>query len=136
MTTTRTMPKRVQDALIAAGDLTPDRISAKPRPRRCPTCGAWCLAAIPAWQVGATYVEPAPTTSLGELLALTSGRRTYSVVDGAMEKRAAYEIRLTPADRAGWVHAAHECSQPQEHFHPTYSPPSRRRNPFAGEPPY
>lgn len=113
------IPSHVQRALIAAGDLTEARIGARPQHRRCPTCGAACQTAIPTLHSGAHWVDAWPTTSLGELLALTSGRATYAVRMRDMEVRDAEYITAISADKAGYIHAAHECRNPSV-AHPRY----------------
>lgn len=111
------IPTHVQSALIASGDLTPTRISTRPQHRPCPTCRAACQTAIPTLLSGAHWVDAWPTTTLGELLALTSGRATYAVRPREMEMRDEFYIGAIDANRAGFIHAAHICGNPSP-IHP------------------
>lgn len=117
------MPQRVQDALIAAGDLTPARIGSKPQQRACPSCRTACLAAIPFLRVGAVWLEAWPTTARGELDALLAGRATYAVTNG-IEKRDAEYITAVNADEWPHVHVEHSC-QARAPAHPEFTAPKK-----------
>ena len=115
-----TLPVHVADQLTTAGDLTTDRVTTKPRERRCPTCRVLCLVAIPDLRSGAHWITHHPTTTYGELLALTTGARTYDVQRAEVRVRNAEQITAINADHSGRIHVQHLCghSSPQ---HPNYS---------------
>lgn len=112
MTTKRAgkMPAHVQATLIADGVMSEDRLTRTAKPRRCPTCRQMILAAIDDLGFDA-WADPRPVTPLGELQALTSGRRTWSHTMGGLDARDAPFIAYLPADRLD-VHGEHRCGAP------------------------
>lgn len=118
-----TLPIHVADQLITAGDLTTDRVTAKPRERRCPHCRVLCLVAIPELRHGGRWFSHHPTTSYGELLALSSGAATYEIRRGGVRVRTAEQINAINADRSGRIYVAHICGTFSPR-HPDYLPES------------
>lgn len=133
-----TLPAHTQRELITAGDLTTNHVTPTPQTRRCPTCRAWCLVAIPYLLHGATWVDHTPTTTYGELVALTHGHRTWTATRRALEHRSVETIRTTPADEARDVHVTHSCGTTwPTHPNPKYRhQPKNTRRTYPTECPY
>jgi len=120
------MSKRLQprlfDALVASGAIDETGLNDRPKARTCRGCGADTLA---AWQDGhldAVAVDPVDLTPLGELQAITDGRRTFTHWGGAgggLDLRDARRISRWPAgDTRQAVRPEHRCGSPPPDHHP------------------
>lgn len=96
-------------------------ISSKPREDECPACGVPTLAALRDGVFEAVHVDPVNLTTLGELQALTSGRRTFDHwgrQGGGLDQRRPDAIRRHPAgDPAHPIRPEHKCgADPPDHL--------------------
>lgn len=121
-----TIPRHVQTMLLDTGVMDTDRVTARPRTRRCPDCRATVVAALAddgpqAPGIRAT-VDPAPLTPLGELQATLLHRATFLLAGGGMAWRSPTCITRLPAgtDPRRTVHAEHDCGAVLDH---TVQPP-------------
>lgn len=57
-------------------------------------------------------VDEQPLTALGEVYALTAGRRTYRLHHGALDRRDRWNIPDHPPSHGTPVHAEHWCADP------------------------
>jgi hypothetical protein len=97
------------------------RVTTQPREAQCPACGSPTVA---AWRDGlyeAVHVDPVNLTTLGELQAVTSGRRTFhhwGGPSGGLDQRGAEQITRHPAgDPANPVRPEHQCgADPPDHL--------------------
>lgn len=83
--------------------------------RKCSRCGATTWPASDGGNRGGLPVtlDPTPLDSMGELGALLTGRRTYTVhANGDVHARTVQTIRTRPAGAAlrQTVHADHACT--------------------------
>ena len=104
------MPDWLQTQLVNDGTMTADFITRKAKPRRCKKCHAQTLAAIDDLGLE-SHLDPKPTTSGGELLALLAGRATFEVIGTQVVSRDSHRVTAHPADQRG-VFAAHSCNSP------------------------
>lgn len=107
---TTTLPAWVLDELTAAGLDTPKPRRGRAIARRCPWCGtpAWTGTAWPR----VVWLDPAPTTSDGELYAILAGRRTYQVnIHREITQRCPLYIENESPDRTR-VYVEHSCHGP------------------------
>lgn len=119
-------PAWIEAKLIADHDMTPQRVTGKPRQRTCPVCKQHVVVALIAHTGTVAAVDQAPTTTVGELLALAAGRRTYLVTGFyGIEYRFNFDIAYLPADKARDVRAEHACHSPPLPIHPDYRAPIR-----------
>lgn len=127
--TTAQMPLWLVDKLDGDGVLDKaTRLTPTPKPRRCPDCGTRTLAALNDLGLP-TYVDPAPITNLGEVIASVADRPTYGLDHGQLYRRDHWHIRGRPAETTT-VHAEHVCGQslpakpqaPASSPHPTDPP--------------
>lgn len=102
--------------LVQTGVIDSRGINDHPKARRCPGCHAPTIA---AWRDGvheAVHVDPVNLTRLGELQALTSGRRTFDHWGGAyggLDQRRPDAITRWPAgDDAHPIRPEHRCGAP------------------------
>lgn len=78
-----------------------------PRKTGCPKCGALILDGI---EEGLPYrVDPAPLTLVGEILAETTGYRTYRFLAGHIVRRTFENITTETPDTRPPVFAWHRC---------------------------
>ena len=99
------------------------RISDKPQPAPCPSCGEDTLV---AWRDGIlepVYVDPIRLTVLGELQALLTGRETFAHwggPNGALDTRIATSIARWPAGKGRGhpiIRPQHRCgAAPPDHL--------------------
>ncbi|HEU5084459.1 MAG TPA: hypothetical protein VFU14_14040 [Acidimicrobiales bacterium] len=117
----------VRDRLIRDGHLTENGVTRAAQPRGCRHCHTPVLVGLDGdvAAVEAT-VDPTPLSTLGEALAVLTGRRLYTLrrYTGRyhLGDRSPLMIRATPADAARYdVLANHVCGQPVP---PTWAGPS------------
>lgn len=130
------MPQRDLFAhLIKAGIIDQAGVNDKPKPRTCRHCGADTLA---AWRDGnreTIVVDPVALTPLGELQALTAGRRTFDhwgAEGGGLDQRRPADITTWPAGNPHHpTRPEHECGSL-----PLDTLPNTTRTATADEPPY
>ena len=109
------------EQLLAA----PTGTSRTPRIRVHPTCHQPILAGLDANRCALSVaVDPYPLTPAGEVWALQSGRRTYALMWGALERRDAWTIPGHPPSPGLPVLAEHVCESPipMEHRAPPTPP--------------
>lgn len=122
-------PAWVEAKLIADHDMTPQRVTGKPRQRTCPTCTQHVVVALIAHTGTVAAVDLAPTTTVGELVAIAAGRRTFLVTSFyGIERRFDFDIAYLTADKARDVHVEHSCHSPPLPIHPEYRTPIRSLN--------
>lgn len=90
---------------------------ARPQPAddNCPTCGAPVIVALLGGVMPAIAVDPVALTPLGELQAITAGRRTVEQWQSGLDLRSAWHIAGHPAgadDREHPVRPEHRCGSP------------------------
>lgn len=117
-----TTPWEIVEAhLIRNGTISPDGITRRAQPRRCPDCRAPLLIGLDADRCALRAdVDPRPITALGELLAQLEGRRTYALNSNGgrlvLDYRDAGRITHHPAGTGRFdVMAEHHC-----HTKPTF----------------
>lgn len=104
------------DQLVTSGVVDARGVNDRPRARRCPTCAAPTIA---AWQDGildTVHVDPVALTPLGELQALSAGRRTFTHwggdLGGLATRRATTIGRVPPGVTTCPVRPEHRCGSP------------------------
>ena len=106
-------------ALIAAGVIDTKGTNATPRIRHCSACG---LGVWAAWRDGlfeTVLADPIALTPLGELQAVTAGRRTLTHWRDGLDLRRPESITRWPAnDSAAYpIRPEHRCgSPPIDHY--------------------
>ena len=127
------IPRHVQDQLIADGLMDHRRLTHNARPARCPRCHAPTIAGIDDLG-GSTHVQPDPTTRVGELAALLTGRRLWTVLAGRLVHRGADRITHRDPDTEP-SHPEHHCPSPPLPANPTHTAKTYRPD-YTAEPPY
>lgn len=99
------------------------RISDKPQPAPCPSCGADTIVAWRDGRLDPVYVDPVRLTALGELQALLTGRGTFAHWggrNGALDTRVATSIARWPAGALlghPVIRPEHRCgAEPVDHL--------------------
>ena len=111
-------------------------LTPRARIRRCPGgCGRYVLAALDDVLIEPTYCDPVPITPAGELYALLSGRRTYSLIFDELLTRDSHRIAWADAD-AEPVLAAHRCTEPAIPPNPRHRRPQPIRYIPGDKPPF
>ena len=133
--TTRTIQPWLFRQLVGQAVIDEAGINDKPKRRRCRSCG---VATLVAWQDGkldAVAVDEVVLTPLGELQAVTAGRRTFAHwggVSGQLDLRGARQISRWPAgDRRQAVRPEHRCGAP-----PLDHTPTRASTTIYDQPPF
>lgn len=129
-----TIPAWLQRHLEATGQANPDGIARQVRTRACRRCGQTILAGLDADRGAlAAEADPTPIDTLGEALALATGRATYDAVTagGRLELDRRGQARVE-APRKYPVLAEHRCGVPLPADH---DPPTPRRHPEPIQPP-
>lgn len=122
----------VQAHLIAAGLMDEDRVTRRPRPGTCRHCRHAVTAAIT--DSGFTILcWPTPTTTLGELVALTNGLTTYTQLDDELLYRDDFRIRGHNADHTR-VLVRHQCGDTPPPPNPLHQAARARRDLPAAPP--
>jgi len=106
------------------GSPSPTGVNRKPQIRVHP-CHQPILAGLDANRCALSVaVDPYPLTPMGEVWALQSGRRTYALLWGALERRDAWTIPGHPPSPGLPVMAEHVCESPipMEHRAPPTPP--------------
>lgn len=94
----------------------PLRVTANPRHALCPDCGA---AIVTAWRdrvMEDVLADQVSLTALGELQALTEGRRTFDHWIDGLDLRTAWVIARSPAGTGNAVRPEHRCGSPPTHL--------------------
>lgn len=122
-----------------------DGISRAARPHRCPGCGTLTLRGLDARPCGfSVIVDIQPTTTVGEVLAIADGRRTYFLLPETnsrrflictLNPRSLIHIQSGRTDRP--IFAEHRCGRPLPH-QPEPEQPGRhfRMQSDSDEPPF
>jgi hypothetical protein len=110
---------RLRDHLIATGAMTPAGTTRRAQPRLCRTCNAHVITGLDSNLAAlAITADPTPLDQLGELTALTQGRRTVTLEpDGprrlVLNYRDAGRIRHRPPGGLRYdVLPEHACGRP------------------------
>jgi hypothetical protein len=121
------LPAWLQVTLIEQGVMTKDRVTKHAHPRRCQDCGLYTLTGLDDLLPKVVHADLLPTTTVGELTALMSGRRTFGLDHGEFYIRTAGRIGFRAADHTQ-VHAEHSCGSPPLPVNPKFMP-ARFKNP-------
>ena len=117
---------------ISVNPSTVTGASRKARIRVHPRCHQPILAGLDADVAALSVaVDPYPLTPAGEVWALQSGRRTYALSRGALERRDRWSIPGRPPSPKLPVLAEHACDSPvpPQHRAPPIPTPSRPATP-------
>ena len=83
------------------------------RTHPCRKCSQPVITGLDAPRAGfLVTVDPCPLSLVGEVQALTDGRRTYDLVAGKIRRRLDWHIRAMPASTRHPTLAEHRCGQP------------------------
>lgn len=125
-----TMPRHIQDVLIANGVMTEQRVTRTPRVRRCAHCRATVIAAIDDLGFTAT-TDPEELTPYGELQAAMTGKKTWAKHHDSLSTRDAPFITSHPANTIV-IHAEHKCGTSI----PEHTPLNKTRTEYPDTPPF
>jgi hypothetical protein len=109
---------RLRDHLINTGAMTPNGTTRRAQPRLCHTCDAHVITGLDDNIAAlAVIADPTPLDQLGELTALTQGRRTFTLeTDGprlVLNYRDAGRIQHRPPCGHRYdVLPSHTCGRP------------------------
>lgn len=137
------MPAHVVEHLIAIGRMDRDGISRRARPHACPNCHALTIVGLDHDRSALTVrADPSPLSPAGELIALLTGRPTYSLHPHGnryeINPRSQWAITSTPAGTLTScdVVAAHQCHALDLETIQSQIPPLRSISTAATECPY
>lgn len=110
------------------------RVDDKPREIECPSCHAATLIAWRDGKLEPVTVDPIDLTPLGELQAITAGRRTFAHwggANGGLDLREARQIGRWPAgDYRQAVRPEHRCGSPPPEHAPSRTATDHTHPPF------
>lgn len=130
----------LQHHLEQTGAWDADGISRAAKSRRCPDCRMWVLAGLDDPRcAGPAIVDTSPLSSLGETVALLTGRSTYALrrfhTRIELDHRNQWSIHTPPEHAPYDVIAEHRCRTPMLPTMPS-SYHHQPRQEFTHAPPY
>lgn len=129
-----TLTAAAHNRLHSEGLIDERGVTRRPRPATCGTCRLAVTAAI-ADTGFTTSCWPTPTTTLGELQALTAGLRTYTALPDALLHRDHHRIRSNDADHRH-VLVEHRCGDTPPPPNPIHQPRATAAATLDGPPPF